>query len=282
MSLPHHNKSDAGEADPLAAGGVDGPIINPASAASFAHELANLLDASMRNLHLALSSLRDRYKADAADSDPEPIIRLDTVSQAMRQMTDLLRNWMSQRIGTQQLHHQSYTLGQALDHAIRLNQPSADAIGAVLQVRISEEAAGLPAGPVYPVIDNAIRNSIDSLHGGPGGPGGPGAAGLIEIHGKVAGGSVELRVMDNGPGLDPKLLDEQGRFRFGLTTKSDGHGLGMSLSRNVARALKGRLELRNLAGHGATLEIHYPVAAVTEQDPQAASHGSENSNTDRG
>lgn len=258
------------------AGGVDGPINKPASAASFAHELANLLDASMRNLHLALSTLRNTYEADAARSDPEPINRLDTVSQAMRQMTGLLRNWMSQRIGTQQLHHQRYTLGQAVNHAVRLNQPAADAIGAGIRVRISEEAAGLPAGPVYPVIDNAIRNSIESLQGG------PGTAGLIEFRGEVVGNSVELSVMDNGPGLDPKLLDEQGRFRFGLTTKSDGHGLGMSLSRNVARALKGGLELRNLAGHGATLEINYPVAAVTEQDPQAASHGSKNSHTDRG
>lgn len=261
MSLPHHNVSGAREAEPSAPDNVDGPINNPTSAAAFVHELANLLDGSMRNLHLALSTLRETYcQTDAGADDRDPIRYLETANQAMRQMTDLIRNWMSHHIGMQQLHQQHRTLGQALNHAVHLNHPAADAVGAAVRIRISDEVADLPAGPVYPVIDNAIRNSIESFHVGP--P--PDTTSLIEIHGDIVDGSIKLCVRDNGPGLDPKLLDNQGRFRFGITTKSNGHGLGMTLSRNVVRALKGRLELRNLSDRGATLEIRYPVDAVTE------------------
>ena len=265
MSRPRHNQPDVPDVDPSASSDSSGPISGRDSPAGLAHELANLLDASMRNLHLAITSLRDTAPDIARHGDADdPIARLDTVSQAMRQMTDLLRNWMSRRIAAGQWRQHSHSLAEAIEHALRLLRPAAEAIGVELRASISDAAANLPAGPIYPVIANGVRNSIEAI--GTRGREAAAKPALVEVRANVEADRVSVTVLDTGPGLDDSLLDEHGRFRFGTTTKSGGHGLGLSLSRNVAHALRGSLAMSNRPGGGAELSLAFPVAALHDTD----------------
>lgn len=265
MSRLRHNQPDVPDVDPSGSGDVFNLIRGADSPAGLAHELANLLDASMRNLHLAITSLRDAAPEIACHGDcDDPIARLDTVSQAMRQMTDLLRNWMSQRIAAGQWRQHSHSMGEAIDHVLRLLRPAAEAIGVELRVSISDAAAALPAGPIYPVIANGVRNSIEAI--GAHGREAEARPLMVEVRADVETDRVSIAVLDTGPGLDESLLDEHGRFRFGMTTKSGGHGLGLSLSRNVAYALQGSLEMQNRPDGGTELSLAFPVAALHDTE----------------
>ncbi len=232
----------AGDADPTV----------PAAPAVLAHELANLLDAAMRNLGLALDRLRDSPAQPAGD---DAVRRLETVGAAMRQMTELLERWSDGR-GQRPLDQQSgQSLKDVVDHAVRLLGPAADSVGTIIAVDLAEDTAKLSAGPLYPLIANALRNSIEAIKSGP-------RQGSIRIVARLSDGQVEFTILDDGPGLSPAVVDERGRFRVGHTTKPGGHGIGLMLSHDIATRLGGTLTLTNRLEGGAALTLRYPAAAV--------------------
>lgn len=72
---------------------------------------------------------------------------------------------------------------------------------------------------------------------------------------------VHLEVMDTGPGVPPENIEKI--FEPLFTTKARGIGLGLALSRTLARANGGDLGARNNAGRGATFDLTLPVAGGT-------------------
>jgi signal transduction histidine kinase len=50
---------------------------------------------------------------------------------------------------------------------------------------------------------------------------------------------LQVRFVDDGPGIHRQLWDQI--FEFGFTTKKEGAGLGLTISRHAAESLGGRL-----------------------------------------
>jgi len=74
-------------------------------------------------------------------------------------------------------------------------------------------------------------------------------------------GSIHLAVRDCGVGIPPALIDRL--FEPFVTTKADGLGLGLSISRTIVAAHGGRLWGENNADCGATLHCQLPVAQTS-------------------
>jgi signal transduction histidine kinase len=70
-----------------------------------------------------------------------------------------------------------------------------------------------------------------------------------------------VRVTDNGPGIPPEkrdaIFDEFSRLHDG--TGIQGHGLGLAISRRVARLLGGDLDVSGADGEGATFTLWLPL-----------------------
>lgn len=77
----------------------------------------------------------------------------------------------------------------------------------------------------------------------------------IHLDVAVKGESLELLVADHGNGIDPgeesKIFGEFQRGWRGLSNARSGLGLGLALSRGLAREMQGDLVLTNQRGHGA-------------------------------
>jgi signal transduction histidine kinase len=108
---------------------------------------------------------------------------------------------------------------------------------------------------VEQVLTNLVRNSIEAISGAEVHRGTvlidavPGEAGLVEV-----------RVHDNGPGFEREQLDASPQ-PF-ATTKIDGLGVGLALSRSIIEAHGGRLWVGRKA-QGAVVHFTLPVAETT-------------------
>ena len=68
---------------------------------------------------------------------------------------------------------------------------------------------------------------------------------------------VRLTVQDAGVGLDPQAMDRL--FQAFYTTKNDGMGIGLSVSRSIIERHHGRLWAEPNDGPGATFSFSIPL-----------------------
>ena len=74
------------------------------------------------------------------------------------------------------------------------------------------------------------------------------------------GNGVRLTVQDAGTGFDPS--NQERLFDAFYTTKSDGMGIGLSVSRSIFESHGGRLWAEPNDGPGATFSFSIPRAAM--------------------
>jgi two-component system sensor kinase FixL len=70
--------------------------------------------------------------------------------------------------------------------------------------------------------------------------------------------AVLVEVRDSGTGLDPAGAEQA--FTAFYTTKPDGIGIGLSISRSIVEAHGGRLWASPNEPHGAVFQLSLPVA----------------------
>jgi signal transduction histidine kinase len=109
------------------------------------------------------------------------------------------------------------------------------------------------------VIQNLLRNASDAMSGVEDRP-----RQLLIRTERDAGDRVRLSVQDAGVGLDPQNAVRL--FEAFYTTKDDGMGIGLSVSRSIIESHQGRLWVAPNDGPGATFSFSIPHAseAVTE------------------
>jgi C4-dicarboxylate-specific signal transduction histidine kinase len=103
---------------------------------------------------------------------------------------------------------------------------------------------------VQQVVMNLVMNAIDALK-----PAQPPRYIKVAVSAGLA--VVEVAVTDSGPGLRPG--DEERVFDAFFTTKPDGLGMGLSISRTIIEALGGRLWVDPAGGSGATFRFELPL-----------------------
>jgi PAS domain S-box-containing protein len=101
------------------------------------------------------------------------------------------------------------------------------------------------------VILNLLRNAIDAIEATTKGPR------TIRIRTESASRSIELSVEDSGAGFDQLIADQM--FGAFFTTKTQGMGIGLSVSRSIIEAHQGSLWATNNPVKGATFRFRIPT-----------------------
>jgi PAS domain S-box-containing protein len=109
------------------------------------------------------------------------------------------------------------------------------------------------------VIINLIRNSIEALQNLPAKQ----QRQLVISTRLTLNNSIQVSVTDNGPGLD---ADEQQKILTPFyTTKADGMGMGLSISRSLIDAHEGTLGFNGEPGKGATFYFSLPIQKKSDE-----------------
>jgi two-component system sensor kinase FixL len=111
---------------------------------------------------------------------------------------------------------------------------------------------------VQQVLLNLMRNAIDAMEGS--------ARRDLTVSAVPAGEDmVEVRVADTGPGIAPEIADRL--FQPFMSTKAQGMGVGLSISRTIIEAHGGRIWVEPNPEGGSV--FHFTLRSVREEELQS-------------
>ena len=125
--------------------------------------------------------------------------------------------------------------------------------GVALHVDVPEDLPNVQGHEVLLAwaLENVVKNALDAVAG---------TGGSITISAAPLDNKwVMLRIKDTGPGVPPEIRDRL--FDPGVTTKSGGWGVGLTLTRRIIESVHGgRIELLDRWERGATFQVRLPRA----------------------
>jgi PAS domain S-box-containing protein len=218
--------------------------------ASIAHEVNQPISAVITNAHAGLRWL------DARRPDLEEVRQ--TLSRIVRdgnragEVIDRIRA----SVRKMPPHRDRANINEAIHEVIVLTQTEVQRNGIRLQTRLTDDLPLVPADRVQlqQVIMNLIVNAIEAMAGAGNRP-----RELTIVSREGDTNTVFVEVRDTGPGFDPADLDRL--FQSFYTTKPDGIGMGLAISRSIVEAHGGTLSAGPNRPHGATFQFTVPARA---------------------
>lgn len=219
---------------------------------SIAHEINQPLAAV--SLHAAAArKWLCREQPDIARA----LASLTLIDAAGRHAGDIVRS--VQQLATR-CHHDRVPVpvDQAIAAALQLLRRPLRRHGIALELALGLGDCMIHASRVQlqQVVTNLVTNAIEALsgHAGP--------ARRIEVRSRRAGeDSVEISVIDNGPGIAP--ADRCRVFGSLFSTKPNGTGMGLSISLAIVRAHGGAIDHAPAEPHGACFRVILPLQSYT-------------------
>lgn len=132
----------------------------------------------------------------------------------------------------------------AVNALIAAKRQDCEAQGIALALHIVSSWQGLPVPgwEMCRVLGNLIDNAREALSEEPDRPGK-----RIELSIDETPAAFIFRVGNNGPAIPPQL--HRNIFQLGFTTKSDGHGSGLSIVEDIVRHYGGEINVESDAEH---------------------------------
>jgi two-component system sensor kinase FixL len=226
-------------------------------ASTLAHELnqpltaiANYMKGSSRIVS-EIQSERAGLLKSALDKSAEQAIR---AGQIIRRLRDFVARGESER--------SIESLSKIIEEASALALVGAKESGIHIRMRLEPEGdlAVVDRIQIQQVLLNLMRNAIDAMKQSP-------RKELTITQHVPADGMVVVSVADTGPGIDPEIRAQL--FQPFMTTKPDGLGVGLSISRTIIDAHGGKLWVDDNPERGATFRFSLPIAHATRDEDNA-------------
>ncbi len=134
---------------------------------------------------------------------------------------------------------------------IPLAEVEARPLGIELRLRLAEDLPDILADEVQiqQVVLNLIRNAIEATTA---------ATGSVQVDtARVEGDMIEVAVGDHGTGVTD--TDPEQVFQPFFSTKQEGMGMGLSISRSIIEAHGGQIAYRSREGRGSTFFFRLPA-----------------------
>jgi signal transduction histidine kinase len=201
-------------------------------------------------LRTPLTALRLRVDVLAEDADPETAEELAGLQVELARLGSLVDGLLAvARAEVSVPRPETVRADEIANDRVAAWEPVARERGVRLEACCPRAAAvHLGPGALEQMLDNLIANALDSVPEG----------GSIEIVAAVTDDWVELRVIDDGPGMSAQARAQAFR-RFGQSS-TGGNGLGLAIVHRLAAANQAAVALEETPGGGVTAVLKLPTA----------------------
>ncbi len=231
-------------------------------------EILQLAYAMTHDLQTPLASLTgtadalERHLEDRCDEQTGKWLM--RINQSVNRMTRMLDDLMTYvRAGNEKVDMQSVEMEDLIDQILLEMVEAASKKDITFDVaRPFPSVTGDPK-QVYRIFSNLIGNGVKyapadgNVH--------------IALSATSLNDSVQFRIVDNGPGIDPKFLDKVFLPFKRATHKEEGSGIGLATVRRIVEQHNGRVWLESDGRSGTTAVVELPhaqnEAAIPEVSP---------------
>lgn len=241
-------------------------------AGGMAHQIRNGLHNLKNQVHYQ-EKLAESLLTDATNLPEEQQQKLrknldrskDAAKRALDRIEGLTDSVRTYSTGSQQAAE--IKVRDSIDLALALHEERIRQNGVLVEKRGVDGLAFLGYASFHEVLVNLIGNAIDACPAG--------GTGRIELTGREDGAFIELRIRDNGSGIEAASLSRLFAPFFTTKPPEQGTGLGLYVARDVIEGQhKGALTVESQgAGLGATFTIRVPkVAPKAVHDAEVLVH----------
>jgi two-component system, NtrC family, nitrogen regulation sensor histidine kinase NtrY len=212
------------------------------------HEILN----SITPIYTLASTVKDMMDTKGMNLDSEDIEDMRLAAGTIKRRSDGLMNFVQdyRMVAEVPTPHLESTPVEDLFRGIRtLMKPLADQQGIPLEVAALNGKQVLLIDPklIEQVLINLITNAIYALKETP--------QPKITIQSRKEDERVYIDVIDNGKGISPQVIDKI--FIPFFTTRSNGSGIGLSISRNIMKLHKGNLDVYSVEGQETRFTLSF-------------------------
>jgi len=246
-SPPAAAGSRPGETSPAPAGGNDllAAYQELAQAAGgFIHEIKNRIGAVSLNLQLLAEDLPEA----TTPRERRARQRIERLQEECQKLVDLAADFL-RFARVRDLHLQPVALEDVITRLVDFLSPTAREKGIEIHWLLAPDlpAVLLDRDLFEQCLLNLLLNAEQAMPEG----------GTLTLLGRREGNWVCLEVIDTGVGIPPAILPKL--FQPFFSTKPNGHGLGLAITRRIVQAHGGSIEVQSTPGHGTRFTIRLPI-----------------------
>ncbi|HEY4817778.1 MAG TPA: MEDS domain-containing protein [Candidatus Acidoferrum sp.] len=220
--------------------------------ASLAHEIRQPISAAVTNAKTCLRWL-GRDEPDVAEASEAASRLVNDVTRA----SDIIAR-ISLLFQKGALQRELVDVNELVREMIVLLRNEANRYSISIRTELAENVPEIMADRVQlqQVFMNLMLNGIDAMKNMKKTTEG----GELTIKSEAGDGQLLISVSDTGVGLPPEQADQI--FRAFFTTKDNGTGMGLPISRSIIESHGGRLWVTGNSGPGATFQFSLPATAA--------------------
>lgn len=216
----------------------------------FVADVSHQLKSPLTSIHGFAQALLDGTASDDTAKQKAATIISDESNRMKRQVDELLELARMQA-GQLKIEREQVNIDELLEHCREVFEVQAE------EKKVTVKIEAEPPMPILGdfdrleqafsnILDNAIKNSpaTDEVK-------------IICRHLKTD--SIEVRIIDNGPGIPPELLPHLFERFYQAGGMRTGFGLGLAIAKEIFLAHGGTIEVRSEPGEGAEFIVRLPA-----------------------
>lgn len=220
--------------------------------AVMSHELRTPLTAIMGYEEL----LSDGITGPVTELQRQQLGRINASARHLLGLIDEILTFARVDVGREQVRWESMSVNHTLSAAASLIEPMASAKKLKYTIELLDEDQVIQTDPTKfrQMLVNLLSNGVKFTE-----------KGEVRLTAAVRTGVLEIRIADTGVGIDAgnieHVFEPFWQAEQSATRKAGGTGLGLSVTRKLARLLGGEVTVASRAGAGTTFLLRLPLLA---------------------